>query len=183
MIMKKIIFLFLSILMICSISFSGYSQKSNFVKANLFSPLVRTGSFFYERVLNDDMSGQLGFFFTKVGAGDTKFSGFGVTPEFRYYLSESAAPKGIFMAPYIRYQRFNLSVEGDIAEGKLSVFGGGLLVGAQTLLKDVITIEAFLGPAYGFGNVDVTSGSEEDFDIGTFDGFAVRVGVTVGIGF
>jgi len=181
--MKKIIFLFFSILLLCSVSFSGYSQKSNYAKANLFSPLVRTGSFFYERVLNDDMSGQLGFFFTKVKAGDTKFSGFGITPEFRYYLSESAAPKGIFMAPYIRYQSFSLSDEVDIYEAKLSVFGGGLLVGAQTLLKDVITIEAFIGPAYGFYNMDVEVGSEEDFDISAFDGFGVRVGVTVGIGF
>lgn len=181
--MKKIVFLFLLILLFCSISFSGYSQKSNFVKANLFSPLVRTGSFFYERVLNDDMSGQLGFFFTRVEADGTKFSGFGITPEFRYYLSESSAPKGIFLAPYIRYQSFNLSVEEENAEGKLSVFGGGLLVGAQTLLKDVITIEAFIGPAYGFGNMDITSGSEDDFKIDTFDGFLVRIGVTVGIGF
>lgn len=181
--MKKFIFLFLSISLFCSVSFSGYSQKSNFVKANLFSPLVRSGSFFYEKVINDDMSVQLGFFFTKIGAGDTKFSGFGITPEFRYYLSESAAPKGIFLAPYIRYQSFRLSVEGDIAEAKLSVFGGGLLVGAQTLLKDKITIEAFAGPAYGFGNMDVEAGSEGDFEIGTFDGFGARVGVTVGIGF
>ena len=181
--MRKIIFLFLSILLLCTVSFSGYSQKSNFVKANLFSPLVRSGSFFYEKVFNDDMSGQLGFFFTKVAAGDTKFSGFGITPEFRYYLSESAAPKGIFMAPYIRYQSFKLSIEGGSAKGNLSVVGGGLLVGTQTLLKDVITIEAFLGPAYGFGNIDVTTGSEDDFDIGTFDGFGVRAGITVGIGF
>ncbi|GAG65343.1 unnamed protein product [marine sediment metagenome] len=100
-----------------------------------------------------------------------------------YYLSESSAPKGIFLAPYIRYQSFSLSVEEENAEGKLSIFGGGLLVGAQTLLKDVITIEAFIGPAYGFGNVDVESGSEEDFEISAFDGFLVRAGVTVGIGF
>ena len=181
--MKKIYFLFLFIFLLCSLSILGYSQKSNYVKANLFSPLVRTGSFFYEKVFSDDMSGQLGFFFTKVEAGDTKFSGFGITPEFRYYLSESAAPKGIFMTPYIRYQSFNLSVKGDIAEAKLSVFGGGLLVGAQTLLKDVITIEAFIGPAYGFDKIDVETGSEDDFEIGAFDDFGVRVGITVGIGF
>jgi hypothetical protein len=118
-----------------------------------------------------------------VGAGNTKFRGFGITPEFRYYLSESSAPKRIFMAPYIRYQSLNLSVEEKSAEGKLSIFGGGLLVGAQTLLKDVITIEAFIGPAYGFCNMDVESGSEEDFEISAFDGFLVRAGVTVGIGF
>ena len=181
--MKKIYFLFLFIFLLCSLSILGYSQKSNYVKANLFSPLVRTGSFFYEKVFSDDMSGQLGFFFTKVEAGDTKFSGFGITPEFRYYLSESSAPKGIFMAPYFRYQSLKLSIEGGSAEGNLSVVGGGLLVGAQTLLTDVITIEAFLGPAYGFDNVDVKSGSEDDFEIDTFYGFTIRVGVTVGIGF
>ncbi len=181
--MKKIYFLFLFIFLLCSLSISGYSQKSNYLKANLFSPLVRTGSLFYEKVFNDDMSGQLGLFFTKVRAGDTKFSGFGITPEFRYYLSESAAPKGIFMAPYIRYQSFSLTVEGSNAEAKLSVFGGGLLVGAQTLLKDVIQIEAYIGPAYGFDKIDVETGSEDDFEIGAFNDFGVRVGVTVGIGF
>ncbi len=181
--MKKSTSLFPFICLLLFVSLHANAQKKNFVKANLFSPLVKSGSFFYERVLNDNMSGQLGFFFTKVEAGDTKFSGFGITPEFRYYLSESGAPKGIFMAPYFRYQSFKLTIEGDTSEGNLTVVGGGLLVGAQTLLKDVITIEAFLGPAYGFGNMDVTSGSEDDFDITTFDGFGVRGGITVGIGF
>lgn len=181
--MKKSGCIFFSVVFLLSVSLSGNAQKSNFVKVNLFSPLVRSGSFFYERVLNDDMSGQLGFFFTKVVADDTKFSGFGITPEFRYYLSESSAPKGIFLAPYIRYQSFKLSVEGSAAKGNLSIFGGGLLAGAQTLLKDVITIEAFLGPAYEFGNMDVEAGSEDDFEIAIFDGFSVRGGITVGIGF
>ena len=180
---KKSTSLILSTGLLLFVSLHANAQKDNYVKASLFSPFARSGSFFYERVLNNDMSGQLGFFFTKAVLGDTKLNGFGITPEFRYYLSGSSAPERIFMAPYFRYQSFKLSIEGGSAKGNLSVVGGGLLVGAQTLLKDVITIEAFLGPAYGFCNVDVTTGSEDDFDIGTFDGFIVRAGITVGIGF
>ena len=124
------------------------------------------------------MSIQLGFFFMswKPGDIDTKFGGFGITPEFRYYLSESSAPKEIFIAPFVRYQSFNLEVETENAEANLSVIGGGLLVGAQTLLKDVITIEAFLGPSFGAGSIDVKVGDESDFDFATFDGFGVRGG-------
>jgi len=31
--------------------------------------------------------------------------------------------------------------------------------------------------------MDIEAGSEDDFEIGAFDGFGVRAGVTVGIGF
>jgi hypothetical protein len=183
--MKKILKILLLCFFLSTVSLLSIGQKSNVLKINLFSPLVKSGSFFYERILTDAMSAQLGFFFTnfKLGDNDTKFNGFGITPEFRYYLSESAAPKGIFIAPYIRYQNFTLKVEAESAEADLTVIGGGLLVGAQTLLKDIITIEAFLGPSYGSGNIDVKVGQEEDFDFTTFDGFGIRGGITLGIAF
>ncbi len=156
----------------------------NIFKANLFSPLVRTGSFFYERVLNEDMSVQMGFFYTGASLGDTKFRGVGFTPEFRYYLSETRpAPSGVFVAPYLRYQSFNLTVEGEAGKATYSGLGGGLLVGWQRLLKETISLEGFIGPSYFAGNMNVTDGSQDDFDIGFFDGFGVRFGFTVGIAF
>jgi hypothetical protein len=162
-------------------SVNAQEVKQNVIKANLFSPLVRTGSFFYERVLNEDMSLQLGFFYSGASISDTKFRGFGVTPEFRYYLSESKpAPSGIFIAPYLRYQNFDLSVEGDTGSATYSAMGGGMLVGAQRLLKNVISIEAFLGPSYSTGNIKLSDGANNNFDTGFFDGFGVRFGFTVG---
>jgi hypothetical protein len=84
------------------------------------SPLVRTGSFFYERALDENKSVQLGFFYSGISVEDTRFRGFGITPEFRLYLSEKRqAPAGIFVAPYLRYQNFDLSY-GDVASATYS---------------------------------------------------------------
>ncbi|MGF1585151.1 MAG: DUF3575 domain-containing protein [Bacteroidales bacterium] len=156
--------------------------KQNIIKANLISPLVRTGSFFYERVLNEDMSLQMGFFYSGASISDTRFRGFGITPEFRYYLSESKpAPSGIFVAPYLRYQSFDLSAEGSTGSATYSTMGGGMLVGTQRLLKNAISLEAFIGPSYSNGNIKIKDGAENDFDTGFFDGFGVRFGFTVGL--
>ncbi len=179
-----------SLVLIVAALFISLSVKAdepvsqNIIKANLFSPLVRTGSFFYERALNEDMSFQMGFFYTGASISDTRFRGVGITPEFRYYLSERrTAPSGVYVAPYLRYQNFSLSAEGDPGKATYSGLGGGLLIGAQTLLKNTISLEGFIGPSYFSGNLKVTDGEQDDFDIGFFDGFGVRFGFTVGLAF
>jgi hypothetical protein len=158
--------------------------KSNVVKTNLFSPIIRTGHLLYERVLNEDMSAQLGFFYTGFTIAETtQLRGFGITPEFRYYLSNKAAPAGIYAAISPRYNSFTLKNENENAEATWSAFGAALNIGAQALLKDVVTLEAYLGPAYSAGSLDVTVGNEDDFDIGSLDGFGIRFGITVGVAF
>jgi hypothetical protein len=181
-IFKSLALIFAALCITLSVDAQDVSQ--NVIKANLFSPVVRTGSFFYERVLNEDMSIQLGFFYSGASISETKFRGFGITPEFRYYLSESKpAPSGVFVAPYLRYQSFDLSATGEIGTATLSGMGGGLLVGAQRLLKNTISIEAFIGPSYSSNKVSYSDDSDGDFDFGMFDGFGVRFGFTVGIAF
>jgi len=180
--MKKLVIgIFLAIMVFPT----TFGQKSNVLKVNLFSPIVKSGSFFYERVLNEDMSTQLGFFFTFYKPEGYGISGFGITPEFRYYLSQASAPKGIFVAPFLRYQQFEVTDNSTSGVGKLTSYGGGLLIGAQTLLKETITIEAFLGPVYYATNAKVVSGtsSADDFVLSPFDGFTVRGGITVGFAF
>jgi hypothetical protein len=182
--MKTRIRIALAIMAVMLLSLPLAAQNpQNLFKVNLFSPLVRTGSFFYERALNDDSSIQLGFFYSGASIGDTKLRGFGLTPEYRFYLSEKPAPRGIFVAPFARYQSFNLTVEGESGKASLSTIGGGLLVGVQTILKDRISLEAFIGPSYSSSKLDVTSGDEDDFEFGSLDGFGVRFGVTIGIAF
>jgi hypothetical protein len=159
--------------------------SQNLFKASLLSPLVRTGSFFYERVLGEQMSGQLGFFYTGISVGETNFNGIGITPEFRYYLSETkGSPTGVFVAPYLRYQNFKLS-ENTVTDAGASFtgMGGGLLIGAQRLFRNVISLEAFIGPSYTASTVKITSGQHSFSDLGYFDGFGVRFGCTIGVGF
>ncbi len=172
------------------LSSSLFAQKKNAFKINIFSPIVRTGSFFYERALSDGASAQLGFFYTGFKVTDTKFSGFGITPEFRLYPSKNEDMKGFYLAPFIRYQNFSLetpaldvNLDPITAEATLSTFGGGLLIGGQFLFGDIVTLDIFVGPAYNSGSVKVDSGDEADFSLGSFEGFGVRTGVTIGLAF
>ena len=71
----------------------------------------------------------------------------------------------------------------DYGKATINVIGGGLLVGSQRTFKDVISLEAFVGPAYYNAKLDVESGEDEGFNLNLIDGWSVRLGVTVGIVF
>lgn len=73
--------------------FTSAKAQENVFKINIFSPIVKTFNVSYERKLSATSSFQLGAFYTGYSAGETKFSGFGLTPEYRFYLSESEAPE------------------------------------------------------------------------------------------
>ena len=185
--MKKIIIL-LSLLTAILISSTTTAQdKMNLLKTSLSAPLIRTYTLAFERVLNPDMSLQLGGnYFAGWKFGDNRFNGYAITPEFRYYLSESKeAPDGGFIAPYARYgvTGIKMGEPGDEDYGKAEVrmIGGGLLIGTQRIFKNLISLEAFIGPAYYNAKLDVESGIEEDFALTLLDGWSVRLGVTIGI--
>ena len=179
--MKKVIFLFIGILFL---GMNLNAQKRNVIKTNLFSPIIRTGHLIYERALNDDMSLQLGFFYTGYKDKDTDatLSGWGITPEFRYYLSENKpAPAGIYLAPTARYNKFTISDDaGDEAE--LSAFGFSINFGAQMILKDIVAIDAFIGPSYNFRDFKETIGEVES-PIQEANGFGIRIGLCIGLAF
>jgi len=191
--MKKLILGTTVLLAACSTA----SAQDNVVKVNIFSPLVKTGSFFYERKLNENSSLQLGLLFTSWKPGDTEVSGFAITPEYRFYLSErSDAPEGFYVGPFLRYQNLTLKATytdynpdtgasyTNTDEASLNTFGGGVVVGRQWLFKERFSLDVFLGPSYNSGTIN-TKGSTgtNSFDPGPFDGFGVRTGVTFGLAF
>lgn len=161
--------------------------KMNAVKVNLFSPIVKTGSFFYERKINEKSSAQLGVGFTSYNRNGTKITGVFFTPEYRFYLSNNKeAIEGFYVGPFIRYQ--NLKIEDTQSDpsnpdkATLSTYGGGIVVGHQWVFSDIIVLDLFAGPTYNSGNIRVTSGSSVSVP-GTFQGFGARAGVTLGINF
>ncbi|MEQ8424466.1 MAG: DUF3575 domain-containing protein [Cyclobacteriaceae bacterium] len=161
----------------------GRVNAQNTLKINILSPIVKTINLQYEKVISTSSSVQLGFFYTGYSTGGTSFSGFGLTPEYRFYLSDTEAPAGVYVAPFIRYQSFNLK-EDDISnsEADFTSFGGGLILGKQWVFKEKVVLDIFLGPAYSSGNVKVKSGTD-NFDTGAFDGFGLRTGVCFGLVF
>ncbi len=102
-------------------------EKFNQLKTSLVVPLGKVFEISYERMLNSEMSLQLG-----VGIGSMNY----VNPQFRYYLSENQiAPSGAFISPF--------AFIGD------EMTGGGLSIGYQHLYKQKISLEAYAGPLVG----------------------------------
>jgi len=179
---------------------SAAHAQSNAIKINIFSPLVRTVSIFGEHALNENSSAQLGFYYTRFSVGDTKFGGFGITPEYRYYLSDEVM-NGFYVAPFLRYQSLTMKLDdyrsyyydvngnyvptSSSPKATLSTIGGGLLIGYQRVFKKRITFDSFIGPSFNSGSIKVKSGgaNENVFETGSFDGFGVRLGITLGVAF
>ena len=180
--MKKIVLLGLTMLLIFAGLNAQDAQKMNAIKTDLFSPFLRTGVLKYERALNEDMSIQLGFFYTGYSPRETeaKLNGFGITPEFRYYLSSTPAPVGTYLAPNFRYMSLTAKEPTINEEATLTSFGLALNLGRQFILKDVILIDIWVGPAYNFRTLDDPTG---DVDIDGADGFGIRIGLALGIAF
>ena len=179
--MKKIA-LFIFAAFIVSTGLMG--QKKNAVKTDLFSPFLRTGVLKYERALNANMSLQLGAFYTGYSPGDTdaKLSGYGITPEFRFYLSEKPAPHGTYLAPNVRYMYLKAEDPGTLEYADLTSIGIAFNLGYQAVLKDIVVIDGWIGPSYNFRNVNESQG-DVDFGITTVNGFGIRVGVAIGLAF
>lgn len=179
--MKKII----TAAVICMAAMQVQAQKTTLttnVKLNLFSPIARTASGFVEQKVSESSTVQLGFYYTGFSGSDLKLRGFGITPEYRYYVGKKEAMNGFYVGSFLRYQQFKLSDKEDNA-GKLSTYGGGFLIGNQWIFSKKVILDAFIGPSYNHGDVKVTSGQNE-FDLpGGVNSFGVRTGVSIGIAF
>jgi hypothetical protein len=182
MAMKKIVLFAFSLLII---SAGVNAQKMNAVKTDLFSAFLRTGVIKYERAFTEDISAQIGFFYTGFTPRDseTKLNGFGITPEFRYYLSSSPAPNGTYLAPNFRYMSVTVSDPVENADGTLTSYSFAINLGKQVVLKDVIAIDAWVGPAYAFRSVSASAEGADTGPLPEVNGFGIRAGIAIGIVF
>lgn len=156
------------------------STEKNVLKVNTLSLLLGTGSVFYEHAFSNNISGQLGLGYLNYKVSGNGFSGLFITPELRYYPKGNAID-GMYLAPYLRYQ--NLTVKVDPSKASLTNVGGGLAIGRQWITKSGFTMDLFFGGHYTTAKLNVKSGAEDDFSIGAFDGFGVRIGFALGFGF
>ena len=156
--------------------------KSGVFKLNVFSPIISTVSAFFERPLSPTSSAQLGFYYTGAGIGDISLRGFGITPEYRFYLSKSHdAPDGAYLAPYVRFQSLTFTDKTDNTTGvQFTTVGGGLLIGRQWLLgrQDNVALDLFLGPSYGVTSATIKG---ENTIPSAISGFGIRFGLALGL--
>ncbi|WP_423149176.1 DUF3575 domain-containing protein [Rubrolithibacter danxiaensis] len=155
-------------------------EVNNTFKINPLSALLRVGSVFYERKVADNGSLQLGVAYTGLKLDDTKFTGLALTPEYRYFPKANAL-SGVYLAPFLRYQNYKLKENDN--KGSYSSFGGGALIGRQWVFKSNFTLDLFFGPSFNSGKYKAESG-DEDIDIsGGINGFGLRTGLSLGLGF
>jgi len=180
--MKKIVVLVFTMLIISAALNAQDAWKKNAVKTDLFSPFLRTGVLKYERAFTEDISVQLGFFYTGYSPGDSeaKLRGFGITPEFRLYLSDTPAPVGTYLAPNFRYMSQKAEDPTNNEEATLTSFGLAINLGKQWMLKDIVLIDIWVGPVYNFRTLDDPSGA---IDQDGADGFGLRLGLALGVAF
>lgn len=155
------------------------------VKVNLLGMPLRNFSFYGERIITKRMSavlgantmssGQLPFIkhFTddpgllNMQVGSTSYS-----PEIRFYLGKNGYGQGFYIAPYYKFEKFNITslavnVKYAIGEfpgfapfddtlhikGDFATHGFGALIGVQWLMgkkKNIVLDWTILGAHYGF---------------------------------
>lgn len=158
------------------------STEKNVLKVNTMSIFVGTGSIFYERALTESLAGQLGVAYLGFHVGDAKFSGLILTPEVKLYPKKNASD-GFYVAPYLRYQKFSVSNDVEVAEGSLNSFGGGLLFGRQWITNSGFTMDLFFGGHYTDSKIKADEGDPGDLEIKFFSGFRPRIGFALGFAF
>lgn len=166
---------------------NNVSKAQNVVKVNYLSVALSTINVAYETPISDKSTVQLqGYYWLGGSLGDVDYSGYGITPEWRFYPG-GEAPQGFFLAPYLRYQNWSIksTVEGetyDQAEATSTSIGGGVVLGGQWIFGDLITLDVWGGPGYNSYDISYDVGEEGDISP-RGEGFTVRFGSTVGIKF
>jgi hypothetical protein len=181
-----------------SLGFLSQAQaQQNVLKINPLSLALLTGNVQYERALNEAMSVQLGVFYTgfstEIEGIRLGYSGVGITPEFRYYVSNARqdAPRGVYLGPYVRYRNISTSAGDDVDEGawESNLIGGGLILGHQWLFGDAFVLDMFIGPGFRSTNTRVvsTSGTITQDDLlglgSSGTGVLFRWGLSIGAAF
>ena len=182
--MKKLSIVLFALILLNAKLYSQ-SEEKVVLKINPLSAFVSTGSVFLEMKLDNTKSFQMGVAYTGLGLGDLSYSGIILTPEMRFYTKQRAL-SGLYLAPYFRFQRFEITDEGTTPNNELTLttIGGGLMFGRQWVYSSGFVFDMFAGPSYNDGDVKYKSGSQtsDDFAYG-LKGFGVRIGIAIGFGF
>lgn len=182
--MSRIQYILSIIILLTFSGMDGRAQQTQIVKANALSPLFRTANVSFEHTLNESRSLQLGFYYSGVTIRDVRFRGVGITPEYRFYLSQSReAPNGFYVAPFLRYQNLRLELTEQNGGGRLTALGGGVIAGYQFALGQRSSLDLFAGPSYSATSLRANGVPIPTFPIRLLTGFLPRAGVTLGIAF
>jgi len=173
-----------ALIMLIHVAKAQDSGNKNAIKINPLSLIFATGNVAYERAVNQNQSFQLGIFYSGVSLSGLKYSGLGITPEYRiYFAGHKEALNGVYVAPFVRYQNFSLKEKETNDKASYTSIGGGATIGWEKSWASGFVLDIFAGPTYNSGKFKDNS-SEDEFDISSgFQGFTIRTGITLGFSF
>jgi hypothetical protein len=178
----KMFTMLLVLLVSACISYAQQSPK-NAIKINPLSLLVKTGNVSYERAVGKKQSVQVGAFYSSLSLGDLNYQGYGVTPEFRFYINSANTLNGMYVAPFGRYQNFSLHTKGSSDKAIFTTVGGGATMGWQKSWESGFLLNLFAGPSFN----EVTfknKTQQDDYDLKAgMKGFGIRSGISLGFTF
>lgn len=182
--MKRIFVISLLLVSVTAAMAQKNEARKNAIKINPISLALMTGNVSYERAVNSNQSVQIGVFYSMFSISGLKYTGFGVTPEYRIYIAgQKEAMNGIYVAPFARYQNFNLTEKETTNETTFSSYGGGATIGWEKSWKSGFVLDIFAGPSYNMGKFK-NENDEDMFNVkGGVNGFGVRTGITLGFAF
>lgn len=176
----------------------------NVVKLNLFpfalmSVGLKNFSLQYERAVGKKISVGLGLSFMPASRLPTKFTegspllvslrtkGYALTPEFRFYPGKKGAPRGFYLAPYLRYSSYTMSTGYNYtkvdtiqtypvvtqsttynvdAKGKYTFIGGGVMIGVHYMIKNRVSIDwGIFGLHAGASKISLSASSPSMFGL------------------
>ncbi|GAC1367269.1 MAG: hypothetical protein NVS3B25_00130 [Hymenobacter sp.] len=123
------------------------NAQTNIIKINPTSFIVNTFNLSFEHAVGNKMSFQFGAYYTlDLRFFNDEISGFGLTPEYRFYLGGKDAQQGFFLGPYLRYQNY---ISNALYHYETSTtFGGGVNVGYQRIFGEHFALEPFIRLGY-----------------------------------
>ena len=97
------------------------------------------------------------------------------------------------MAPFLHYQNLGLAPANHCRrwhaghrQGRPQYHRRGLVVGHQWLYRQRVALDTFIGPSYNSNLMKIKASSGDasaSFDVGSFQGFSLRTGITLGVAF
>jgi hypothetical protein len=175
---------------------NAQNNKENVLTLSITNLALVTPTLYYERVVGEKTSLQLGAYYTGAKSSGVKFGGLGIIPEFRFYPGGKGAPRGFYIAPFLKYQNYSISKNVDDlilgtydAKATLTAIGGGLIIGNQFIIGDVVALDLFIGPSIANWSAKYKeNATESDFgDVSMINfegtGVGVRLGISLGFAF
>lgn len=156
-------------------------RPSRIIKINPPSALLlNTLNLAYQKANSPNSATQLRVYFTYFDFESATLSGYGISPEYMHYFGDKA-PKGFYVSPYVRYQKYKYQ-EASCTEFS-TLFAGGVVAGYQWVFGRVFSLEIFLGPFYGHGISEASCPFLLPDQYIQSAGLGIRTGLMIGFSF